>query len=258
MCLVVLAWQAHPDYRLVLAANRDEFHRRPSAPMQWWDDATDVLGGRDLEAGGSWLAVARRGRFATVTNYRERQQAQDGWFSRGELVTRFATGTERAADYAKGITGASYAGFSLLTCDGDELWYVSNRGDPPVSLPPGVYGLSNASLDTPWPKVVQSRDALRALIESDDMSESAVAGILSDSRPPPVARTDTGVLPADSERALGAAFIVGDEYGTRCTTTLRWRRDGEVAVSERRFGPGGKRLDESRYRFAIVPPQPAA
>jgi len=250
MCLVVLAWDAHPRCRLLVAANRDEFHARPSQALGWWPDRTGVLAGRDLQAGGSWFAMHRDGRFATVTNYREHARKPPGQRSRGELVADFVAGSTTPAAFVRDIGGTRYAGFSLLVGDSDELWYVSNRGDGPVRLEPGVYGLSNAVLDTPWPKVVRSREALRELVLAGDPAEPALMRLMADRTPAPARDVEPGDLPFAEARALTAPFIVSPDYGTRCTTTLEWRRDGRVSVCERRFDASGRSTGETRIGFS--------
>jgi uncharacterized protein with NRDE domain len=249
VCLVVLAWESHPEYRLVLAANRDEFHQRPAQALHWWPDRPAIVAGRDLQAGGTWLAVSRAGRFATVTNYRERRRKSAGLYSRGELVTNFVGGDQDARTFFETIGGERYAGFSLLASDGDELWYLSNRGDGPDRLPPGIYGLSNASLDTPWPKLERCRDALRSMIESGAVNESALMNVLTDRTTAPAEAVETGGLPFDVARALTAPFIVSPDYGTRCTTVLTWDRENHVNISEHRFDQSGRKTGESRVSF---------
>ena len=222
MCLITFAWDAHPDYRLVLAANRDEMHSRPSQDMHWWPDRPDVLAGRDLLAGGTWLAVSKAGRFATVTNYREGGQKKAGLDSRGDLVTGYVIGSDSPESYVSGIDGERYAGFNLLAADQTGLWYVSNRGDGPIRLAPGVYGLSNASLDTPWAKLVRTRDALADFISEGGVDETQLMRLLSDRSVAPVAEIEQGDLSFELARAVTAPFIVTDQYGTRCTTVLTW------------------------------------
>jgi len=256
MCLVVFAWKVHPDFRLILAANRDEFHQRPSRPLQWWPDEPDLLAGRDLQAGGTWLAIGRNGRFATVTNFREHQRKMPGLLSRGKLVTDFVGGSSQAEQFAASVEGKRYAGFSLLTTDGDDLWYGSNRGDEPKALAPGVYGLSNASLDTPWAKVVRSRDGLQSLIESGNVNETTLLRLLGDRTAASVPDIEAGGLPFALAQALTAPFIVSKDYGTRCTTTLLWSQSGEVSLNERRFDHKGERSGESRFHFNTIESQP--
>ncbi|KAB2922968.1 MAG: NRDE family protein, partial [Dechloromonas sp.] len=156
MCLIVVGWRAHADYPLVVAANRDEFHARPSADAAAWPEAPAVFGGRDLEAGGTWLGIRRDGRFAAVTNVRE-PGVSKGQHSRGLLTRDFLLGELPAIDYAQNLDGSLYSGFNLLLGDGDSLVYCSNRDGAPRLLAPGVYGLSNHRLDSPWPKLLAAR-----------------------------------------------------------------------------------------------------
>lgn len=253
MCLIVFAWQVHPAYRLVLAANRDEFHGRPSKALNWWPDNPDILAGRDLQAGGSWLALHRAGRFATVTNYREQEKTTGRKRSRGELVTNFVSGSMDAGDYVHSIAGEQYAGFSLLACNKEELYYVSNRNDAPTRLAPGIYGLSNASLDTPWSKVERSREALKTLVDADEVSESGLLRLLADRSRAPVSDVEAGHLPFELAAALTAPFIVSPDYGTRCGTALVWPFAGKISVCERRYDASGNSGGESRFSFAVVP-----
>ena len=180
MCLVVFGWQAHPDYRLILAGNRDESHRRPTQDAHWWPDDQSILAGRDLQAGGTWLGVNKSGRFATVTNFREGPRSQAGFKSRGALVTDFVTGSQSPQEFESSISNGQYAGFSLLVSDGNTMSYLSNRDDLESDLIPGVYGLSNASLDTPWPKVLRARSGLESLLNSNTANETELMRLLSD------------------------------------------------------------------------------
>lgn len=249
MCLVVFAWKVHPEYRLILAANRDEFHQRPSRELHWWPDQPDIVAGRDLQAGGTWLAAGRSGRFATVTNYREHQRKTSGHLSRGALVADFVGSGDQPGVFAERIEGERYAGFSLLATDGEDLCYVSNRGDGPAILAAGIYGLSNASLDTPWAKVVRSREAMQTLIDSGNVNRTSLLRLLADRTAASIADVETGEMPFELARALTAPFIVSPDYGTRCTTAVTWSYSGEISLSEQRFDPAGKRSGESQFLF---------
>jgi uncharacterized protein with NRDE domain len=250
MCLVVFAWNAHPDYRLILAANRDEFHGRPSQDAHWWPDQPDILAGRDLQAGGTWLAMARSGRFATVTNYREQAEARAGRRSRGEIVTNFVSADVGAAVFAASIAGEDYAGVSVLVADQEEICYVSNRGDQPASLAPGIYGLSNASLDAPWSKLVRTKSALTTLIETDKVNRTELLRLLADRTPAASSEVISNDIPFKLARTLTAPFIVGDTYGTRCSTTLLITNDGNVDFGERRFAADGTAIGDSYFSFS--------
>ena len=162
MCLILVAWRVHADYPLVVAANRDEFFARPTAPAAFWNDAPQVLAGRDLDAGGTWMGVTRSGRFAALTNFRDPAQNRIGAPSRGALVAGFLRGREAPQTYFEGIAARRREcnGYNLLACDGETLCWSSNMGGRPRSLAPGVYGVSNHLLDTPWPKVGAGKTAL--------------------------------------------------------------------------------------------------
>lgn len=252
MCLIAFAWRVHPDYRLILAANRDEFHGRPAEPLHWWPDQPGLLAGRDLQAGGTWLGVSRTGRLAAVTNYREDLERQRRNRSRGELVTGFLTAAETPLRYCSSIDPPAFAGFSLLSMEGDEMAYVSNRGDDPRELAPGIYGLSNASLDTPWSKVVRSKATLESLlqkVEQGAFDPEPLFLMLRDTEPAP---TDdyagTGLAP-DLARAVSAPFISTPDYGTRCSTIVLVKASGIVEIHERRFGRSGAPEGEARFSF---------
>ncbi|MEX2123673.1 MAG: NRDE family protein [Woeseia sp.] len=251
MCLIAFAFKVHPDYRLILGANRDEFHARPAAAMHWWPDRPFLLAGRDLEAGGTWLAVSKGGRFAAVTNYREDLKTQRGEHSRGELVTGFVAGEESPFGYCRMIDPARFAGFSLLAADRDEMVYVSNRGDDARRLAPGVYALSNASLDTPWTKVVRSKGAIATLLAQNTFDAESIFRLLGD-REPAASDDDvaTGLAP-DIARAVSAPFIATAEYGTRCSTVLLVGVSGRVEIHERRFDSAGEAAGDARFEFPI-------
>ena len=247
MCLITFAWREDADYPLVLTANRDEQHARPSAPMEWWQDHEQVLGGRDLQAGGTWLALSSDGAFATVTNFRENSQPA-GKASRGELVSRFVQGDLSPSTYAEGVNGADYSGFCALMMRADELLYFSNRDGDSRQLTAGTYGLSNATLDTPWPKLLRTRAALQACIADGSVTLDQLLAIMGD-RQPATDEEGAAPLPFTMARELSAPFIVTPDYGTRCSTALLYRADGHVEVAERRFDANGATTGESRFVF---------
>lgn len=240
MCLILVAWHAHPDYPLVVAANRDEFYDRPTANAGRWPDAPRILGGRDLEAGGTWLAAHDDGRFAAVTNVRE-PGVPKGPLSRGQLTSNFLRGNTAPGDYATAIDGSQYSGFNLLLADERELWYRSNRDGAARALPPGIYGLSNHLLDTPWPKLVSAKarftEALASLPACGDFF-----AILADSEIVPDHELPETGVPLEWERLLSAIFVQSENYGTRASTLLLRGKDGLLMLEERRFGRGGEAL----------------
>lgn len=237
MCLIALAWQVHADYPLLVAANRDEFHARPSAPARFWPETPALLAGRDLAAGGTWLGVTRTGRFAALTNYRD-PQAPKGKKSRGLLVSDFLQAEADPLAYAEAVVaaGEQYGGFNLLLGTPRELVVVSNRGMPPRRLAPGVYGLSNHLLDTPWPKVAKARRALQAELAAP--SAEGLLALLADAEPAADAELpDTGVGPA-MERLLSPLFIQSPQYGTRASTALLLGRE-RIRFVEQAFAAAG-------------------
>lgn len=244
MCLILVAWQVLPDYPLVVAANRDEFFARPTAEAAAWDDAPQVFAGRDLEAGGTWLGVTSTGRFAAVTNVREPGRPA-GLRSRGHLTRDFLLGEDSAASYVAGFDGAAFSGFNLLLCDGREFWYCSNRQQPPRALPPGIYGVSNHLLDTPWPKLAASKqrfaDALNHL-----PAEGGFFDLLADTEIVPDVNLPATGVPLEWERRLSAVFVRSPDYGTRASTLLLQQRDGSASLVERSFGPDETMLGEVR------------
>jgi uncharacterized protein with NRDE domain len=255
MCLVVIALDAHPEYALVIAANRDEFHARDAAPAAWGSAPPfrGILAGRDLAASGTWLGVRRDGRWALVTNVREGGHVDPALRSRGELVPGVlnadAPPAEALADLA--ARGADYNGFNLLAGDADHAEWMSNRSATRRRLTRGVHGLSNALLDTPWPKLVRTRDRLRAWI---DTGSSGVAPLLAALADRTLARDGelpaTGV-PTEWERALSPPFIQGERYGTRCSTVLTIDRAGRARFLERTFATDGSAVAETIETFCL-------
>jgi uncharacterized protein with NRDE domain len=256
MCLVVLAWNAHPRYRLVVAANRDEFHDRPSAALGWWSDVPPILAGRDLRGGGTWMGVSRTGRVGVVTNYRDLEAAPSpGAPSRGGLVVQYLAGTTAPAEYVESLHAAAgrYAGFNLLVGDLQNLHYLSNRdGGPARPLEPGIHGVSNHLLDSPWPKLLRTREGFEELLTRDTLEPGRLFTLLGDRAPADdVELPDTG-LPPDWERALSAPFVVHGQYGTRSSTLLFVDRAGHVELYERRFDAAGVLTGATRMAFALA------
>ncbi|MEJ2513696.1 MAG: NRDE family protein [Gammaproteobacteria bacterium] len=254
MCLLVLAWQSRPGFSVILAGNRDEFHDRPAASADWWDDSPGVLGGRDLRAGGTWLAVSRAGRWAVVTNYREPMEEGRGPRSRGELVAGFVAGDTPPRTFAGAVAdrGDDYGGFNLLLGDTAEAVYVSNRGRGPETLAPGMYGLSNHLLDTPWPKLTRVRERFRARLTGEP-DPAGLLEILADPSPAPDRDLPQTGLELQWERLLSAPFIRSPLYGTRCSTVLRLHTSGDADFTERRFDSDGRPTGESRFEFTTSP-----
>ncbi len=232
MCLIAIAWRAHPGFPLVVAANRDEWRERPALPAHWWPEHPHLLAGRDLQAGGTWMGITKGGRFAAVTNFRDPSDRRSTAPSRGALVAQFLLGRDSPGDHLAGLAARApaYNGFNLLAGDGNSLWYFGSREGVAREVEPGVHALSNHLLDEPWPKVRLAREAMRASLAGGD---EPLFAMLSDTTPAPDALLpDTGVGLA-RERLLSPALIVGERYGTRASTVLRVDASGAVHLEER-------------------------
>jgi uncharacterized protein with NRDE domain len=252
MCLAVIALDAHPHYALVIAANRDEFHARAAQPAHWWDRG--VLAGRDEAGGGTWFGMTRNGRWALVTNFREGIPRDPAAPSRGALVLEALQSMESPLECAAHFTvdGSRYHGFNLLVGD---LWprcaYVSNRASGARAIASGLIGLSNHLLETPWPKVTQSKSRLaKALAGDGDLIESVFA-LLADRTPAPAASLPSTGVSEQWERVLSPAFIVTPSYGTRCSTVVVADKSGGVRFVERSFDAAGTITGEAAFEFVV-------
>jgi uncharacterized protein with NRDE domain len=254
MCIILLAHQATPEYPLILAANRDEFYERPTARAHFWDDDRGMLAGRDLERGGTWLGVTEAGRVAAVTNYREPGAKMKDALSRGLLVTDFLAGDAGPDEYLAELStrGDLYQGFNLIAGRVGEICYFSNRGGEPQRITPGVHGLSNHLLNTPWPKVERGQKALANLIARHGCLcvEDIFKVLADDARAADEALPETGVG-LEVERLLSSVFIQSPLYGTRSSTVVLFHRHKEVTFIERTFAYGSDTYEEVRFNFKI-------
>ena len=259
MCLIFVAWQRHPAYRLVVAANRDEFYARPTAPAGFWNEAPDLIAGRDLEAGGTWLGVSRQGRFAALTNFRGGKVHAAFAPSRGHLVGDYLRSSDTPPVYLESLAtrAPEYNGFNLLVGDDEQLHWFSNRAAGPLALDPGVYGISNDLLDTPWPKVVRGKAAFTRLLADERLDIDAVFDLLADRQPADDADLpDTGIGLA-LERALSPMFIAAGDYGTRSSTVLTIEVNGNITLHERTHAPGTFGTNTLTYTFPVEPDREA-
>jgi uncharacterized protein with NRDE domain len=274
MCLLVLAWKAHPRYRLVIAANRDEYHDRPAAALGHWPPPDDILAGRDLRAGGTWLGIDRHRRFGVVTNFRELVRASPWAFSRGELIPRYLAGSAGPGEYLGALErkAAAYGGFNLLLADAESLWYGANRNSPFArALPAGVHGLSNERLDTPSPtqspaavlngdsrrdggepgmaspKLRRVRRGFEDWLRDGPAAEGGELFALLNDREP---AAEAGAFPGEWDRILSSPFVLNESYGTRCSTIVAIEPAGGCYLAERRFDRGGACTGETEYRLA--------
>ena len=238
MCLIVFAWKVVPGIPLIAAGNRDEFYERPSAPAAWWNDQAHIYAGRDLRGGGTWMGITREGRFAAITNIRAPSEKKDDAPSRGELVAGYLSGIASPMQFVEDLAPRAkrYNGFNLLVGNREELvWYSNGSPDDERNgkpLPPGVYGLSNGALDSPWPKVVRTRAQFASLL-CQGAPEDAYFEMLADtSRAPDCHLPKTGVS-MDWERILSAVCIESPEYGTRASTVVRLLSGATPVLNER-------------------------
>src|SRR6202034_1651986 len=250
MCLILIAWRGAAKYPCVVAATRDELHSRPASPAHWWPSCPPILAGRDLSAGGTWLGMTRTGRFAALTNYRDPEQRRHGTPSRRTLVASIlmsGDSLERSLEHLRGVS-ADYNGFSLLFSDGERLAiYESARGSGRV-LGPGVYGLSNHLLDTPWPKLRNAKSALAsAMTRLPD--EQPLLELLRDERQADDTQLPRTGVSLDWERLLSSAFIRSPDYGTRCSSILLIDRHGGVRFSEWSWDESGALSSQVEHRF---------
>ncbi len=257
MCLLIFAYRTDARQPLVIAANRDEFHHRRTAPSRFWPECPGLLAGRDLEQGGTWMGITRSGRFAAVTNYRDPARTAPAPRSRGELPLGFLRDTCAPAAFLDDLRPRAddYAGFNLLVGDRDSLWYFTNSTPATQRgarrLEPGVYGLSNARLDTPWPKVELGRRRLRTLVESGDITHEGLAEVVGDRRLAPPQALHRQGLGSDMDQLLSAQFIVTSSYGTRSSTSL-WLDDGaQVHWRETSYDAAGRITGRREESFGL-------
>lgn len=252
MCLILFAHRAHPAYRLIVAANRDEWFQRPTAPAGFWADTPEIFAGRDLEQHGTWLGVTTTGRFAAITNFRDPGNHRPGAPSRGRLVSDFLRSGVTPGSYLERLRpdAASYNGFSLLVGDGESLCYFSNRESEIRGLEPGIYGLSNQLLDVPWPKVRLGKTRLVGRLD-DGVDEDSLLALLDDTGAAPDAELPRTGVSFEWERKLSALRTLADGYGTRSSTAVLIGAEGEVRVAERSFDERGREVSTVRERFAI-------
>lgn len=241
MCLILFAYQKHPIYKLIVAANRDESYKRQTAPAKFWEDNPDILAGRDLEKMGTWMGVTKGGKFAALTNYRAPNEATTGKRTRGELVSNALGFQGEISEYMEALAkrNSSYPGYNLLAGDATRLYYYSNVGGGVLELAPGVYGLSNHLLDTDWPKVKQGKEGLEKLLSlSENELINELFQLLSNEEQAPDELLPRTGVPLSIERMLSSLFIKSQGYGTRCSTVLLIS-DHEINFMEREFFSDG-------------------
>src|SRR5450631_385102 len=254
MCLIVMAWCTDPEIPLLVAANRDELHSRPTSAAHWWTDRGGILAGRDLVAGGTWIGITRSGRFAAVTNFRDPASGRTDAPSRGSLVSSFL---ESGASVAEGLAdlrkiGADYNGFNLIFSDGERLGVYDNVRGEGRELGPGIFGLSNHHLDTPWPKVTSAKSRLHDALRQGAETQSVLA-LLRDETPAPDTELPRTGVKLEMERLLSSAFIRSADYGTRSSTIISIDRSRQVGFDEWSWDGAGAETGRVNWRFALQP-----
>ena len=255
MCLILMSYDQHPDYKLIFAANRDEYYDRPTRPLAIWEDMPEIFAGRDLQSNGTWFGVQRKGRFAAVTNYRDPTQHLPQAPTRGELVSNFLVTSGSARTYMRKIAavGKDYNGFNLLVGDHTGVWYYSNRGNNIQKLKPGLFGLSNHLIETPWPKVNKGKAKLQNLIlAAEEIHYEDLLNILADRSVPPDETLPCTGVGIEWERVLSPLFITSKFYGTRSSSVLLVKRNGQAIFVERTFIPwanGAMQQETRKFSF---------
>jgi uncharacterized protein with NRDE domain len=254
MCLIFLSLKNHPTYKLIIAANRDEFYKRKTAPARFWEDYPDIIGGRDLEAFGTWMAMNKNGKIGLVTNYRDPANINPKAPSRGQLVSDFLVNDDSTKEYLTGLSqrASHFNGFNLLTGNPDELWYLSNYRQGIHMLAPGVYGLSNHLLDTPWPKVQRGKEKFGRTISDSIIEPDLLFELLYDEQQAVDHLLPNTGIGLDRERALSSMFIKTNGYGTRCSTVVLVDNQNEVLFSERTYQTDTFSYTTHTVRFKIT------
>ncbi|MEX0845681.1 MAG: NRDE family protein [Balneolaceae bacterium] len=254
MCLITFSYKTHPKYNLILAGNRDEFYERPTRKAHFWtdDDHPNILAGKDLQAGGTWLGVHKDGRWGAVTNYRDPTIQKENPPSRGELVMDYLKSSMFAMDYLQELTtkAGEYNGFNLLLWDAKGFYHYSNQNKKVTLIPDGIHGISNALLDTPWPKLTNAKKRLQTITKKEDFKKERLFKLLSDQTQAPEEELPVTGIPKDLEKAVSSIFIKTENYGTRCSTVLLIDKEGNIDFTERLFQPGTTKV-KSEVNFNI-------
>ena len=255
MCILFVAVNQHKDYPLIIAANRDEFFDRPTSPSAFWEGDPDLLAGKDEQAGGTWMGINRSGRIAALTNIRDPQKINIEATTRGELVSHYLQGKQQVNDYLKCLqnTRDNYNGYNLLFGPWQDLSVYNNHLNQTQKLSTGVYGLSNASLNSPWPKISKGTFKLEEYCHDGHPIETdKLFALLKDSTQAADAHLPQTGIPLVWERRLSSIFILGEEYGTRSSTILLIDKNQHVTWQERSFDNNAACIAERNYNFNIL------
>jgi|AntRauTorckE6833_2_1112554.scaffolds.fasta_scaffold12371_2 uncharacterized protein with NRDE domain len=257
MCLITFAYQSHPKYTLILAGNRDEFYARPTREAQFWgaEGEPDILAGKDLKAGGTWLGINQDGRWGALTNYRDFNIQKQDPPSRGELVLDYLKSNNDGEIYLQKLlpTADHYNGFNLLLGDENGLYHMLNQEQEIQTIKPGIHGLSNASLNTPWLKVKKAKERLKEIINQPEIKKEDLFNLLLDEDKAPDGTLPATGLSGEMEKAVSSIFIKTENYGSRCSTLLLIDKEGNIDFTERRFKPGTTEMKgEQHFNFEIT------
>lgn len=251
MCLLTFAWKTHPQYKLIFASNRDEFYQRNTAPAQYWDSTPNVLAGKDLEAGGTWMGINKNGRFTALTNYRDLKNLKTQAPSRGMLTLDYLQGHESPEEYLEQIFKNidAYNGFNLLAGTPEDIYYLSNYEHKIRKLEAGIYGLSNALLDSDWFKVNRLKTKFNEIIQQADFTTQTLLDTLQDTTKPSDDQVQQTGLPMDKERMLSSMFIESPNYGTCSSAVILMDYDNQVSFVERVYNTGNDEVKEQSFSF---------
>ena len=253
MCLVVFANNVHKNYKLIFAANRDEFYNRPTEQAEFWNNYPDLLAGKDLQAGGTWMGITKQGRFVAITNFRDLRNFKENAPSRGKLTLDFLVNEIGPEEYYKSLKSTlnDYNGFNLLLGNINELYYFSNKNYGLKKLEPEIYGLSNALLDTPWPKVAKSKSYLKKIIDQQEIHPWEVLNILSDTMLAKDEELPDTRVGLELERLLSPVFTRMEKYGTRCSTIVMVDKNDNVKFVEKSYFANAGNFSTKEYNFTI-------
>ena len=250
MCLILLALEAHPRYPLIIAANRDEFFNRKTLPLHEWD-VPEILGGKDLVAGGTWLGIDKKKRISAITNFRDLKNIIPDAPSRGRLTYNYLIENIGAYDYLKKLKAdnQTFNGYNLLLSDENGFYHFSNYENKINKLENGIHGLSNALLNTPWPKVELGKEKLSGCIENDNLDDDSLFNLLYDSKMAADEKLPSTGVPIDLERNLSSMFIKTNGYGTRCSSVIKIDHQGIGSFAERTYDEQGNHIDIVKFPF---------
>ncbi len=253
MCLIFLSYKQNKEYPLIVLANRDEFYKRPTQSAHYWEENPNILAGKDLEGGGTWMGITKNGYMSMLTNYRDIANIKSNAPTRGKLVSDYLKGEFSPKEYLLALskTGSSYNGYSLIAGSFDDPWYYSNYDKKVAQLGTGLYGLSNALLDSNWPKIETGKSTLAPLLSKDNIDKEALFNMMTNADLAEDTQLPKTGLPIEKERAISPMFINIEGYGTRCTTLIMVDKNGHVDFTERQYEHGQATGEENQFTFQL-------